>query len=132
MTQETLIKTILTSSKVIAVVGLSPKAHRTSHTVSEYLQEHGYRIIPVYPREDTILGEKVFRKTSDITEKVDTVLIFRKSEEVLPVVEDAVKIGPKYIWMQQGIENEEAAGLAKDCGIEVIMDRCMYKEHVKL
>ncbi len=126
-----LIKKILKETKTIAVVGLSPKEHRTSHHVSSYLQNHGYRIIPVYPREDKILGEKVYRNVSSIPDKIDTVLIFRKSEEVQEVVEDAVKKKPKFIWMQKDIINERAAEIAASLGIGVVMDRCMYVEHGK-
>jgi len=126
-----LVKKILSETKVIAVVGLSPKEHRTSHHVSNYLKEHGYRIIPVYPREEKILGEKVYRSVSEIPDKIDTVLIFRKSEEVPRVVEDAVRKNPRFIWMQKDIINENAAELARSLGIEVIMDRCMYVEHGK-
>lgn len=132
MEEQDLIKEILQKAKVIAVVGLSPKEDRVSHRVSSYLKGCGYRIIPVYPREEMILGEKVYRNASDIKEKVDVVLIFRRSEDVLPVVQDAVKIKPSYIWMQQGIINEEAASLARESGAAVVMDRCMHREHAKL
>ncbi|HDQ26130.1 MAG TPA: CoA-binding protein [bacterium] len=126
------IREILEKTKTIAVVGLSPKTHRTSHYVSGYLQENGYKIIPVYPREEKILGEKVYRHVADIKEKVEMVLIFRRSEEVLAVVKDALKIKPLYIWMQEGIINKEAEKLAVSKGVAVVMDRCMFKEHKKI
>jgi len=132
MSDDKLIKEILENTGVIAVVGLSPKEHRTSHMVASYLQGQGYRIIPVYPREEKILGEKVYRSVSEIKEDVDTVCIFRKPEEVFPVVLDAVKKKPKYIWMQQGIVNEKACRLAEKNGIAVVMDKCMYREHSSL
>ncbi|GAB4188189.1 MAG: CoA-binding protein [Calditrichia bacterium] len=123
------IRDILMNQKTIAVVGLSPKENRTSHWVSKYLQQKGYKIIPVYPTEDEILGEKVYRSLSEIPEKVDTVLIFRRSEFVRPIVEAAIKIHPKTIWMQDGIADMEAAKLAEENGITVVMDNCMYREH---
>ena len=132
MSEEDKMKKILDEYKTIAVVGLSPKEHRVSHSVSAYLQNNGYKIIPVYPREEIILGEKVYRKLTEIPVKVDTVLIFRKSEEVLAVVEEAVKIKPKAIWMQEGIINREACELAEKNGIITVMDECMYKQHVRL
>ncbi len=132
MDTDNLIKKILNETKTIAVVGLSPKKFRASYIVSEYLQQHGYRIIPVYPREKEILGQKVYEKLTDIKEKIDLVLIFRRSEEVLPVVEEAIKIKPKFIWMQLGITNKEAEELAKDNGIEVVVNRCMKIEHSAL
>jgi len=131
MDEQEKINIILNTQKVIAVVGLSPKPLRASNSVSAYLKNQGYRIIPVYPREEYILGEKVYRALTDIKEKVDTVVIFRRSEEVLPVVEEAIKIKPFAIWMQQEIINDEAAFLAEKNGILVIMDRCMYVEHAR-
>lgn len=125
------IRKILGGTKTIAVVGLSPKEHRASYHVAEYLQKKGYKIIPVYPREEKILGEAVFRKASDIKKKTELVLIFRKSEEVEDVVEDALKIKPDYFWMQEGVVNERAAKKGEQSGALVVMDRCIYKEHVK-
>jgi predicted CoA-binding protein len=132
MEEEKLIKKILQEAKTIAVVGLSPKQYRTSHIVTKYLKEHNYKIIPVYPREDEILGEKVYRDITEIKEKVDLVLIFRRSEEVLPIVKQAIKIKPKYIWMQLGIENKEAEELARKNGIQVVSNKCMKIEHSSL
>jgi len=132
MEEEKLIKKILQEAKTIAVVGLSPKEYRTSHIVAKYLKEHNYKIIPVYPREDEILGEKVYRELTDIKEKIDVVLIFRRSEEVFEVVKQAIKINPKYIWMQLGIENKEAEEFARKNGVEVVSNRCMKIEHSSL
>lgn len=132
MEKEKLIKKILQETKTIAVVGLSPKEYRTSHIVAKYLKENNYKIIPVYPREDEILGEKVYRYLTDIKEKIDVVLIFRRLEEVFEVVKQAIKIKPKYIWMQLGIENKEAEELARKNGIEVVSNRCMKIEHSSL
>jgi predicted CoA-binding protein len=93
------------------------------------MQKHGYRIIPVYPKEETILGEKVYRSLAEIPFPVDVVCIFRKSEDVLPVVEEAIRIKPKTVWMQQGIVNETAAKLALSMSVQVVMDRCMALEY---
>jgi predicted CoA-binding protein len=132
MKQNELIEKILNEVKTIAVVGLSPKKERASYIVSKYLKEHGYKIIPVYPREKEILGEKVYEKLTDINEKIDLVLIFRRSEEVLSTVKEAIKIKPEYIWMQLGIENKDAEELARKNGIEVVSNRCMKIEHSTL
>jgi predicted CoA-binding protein len=122
---------ILEEAKTIAVVGLSNKPDRTSHMVAEAMQRAGYRIIPVNPviAGETVLGEKVVASLTDITEPVDIVNVFRRSEEVMPVAEDAVKIKPKVFWLQQGIYNEEAAELVARHGIEVVMDQCIKVDH---
>ena len=126
------IQEILEQSKVIAVVGLSPKPHRDSHEVAKYLQGNGYRIIPVYPRADSILGEKVYPDLKSIPDEVDVVDIFRKSQDVPPVVDEAIEIGAKAVWMQLGVVHEEAAAKARDAGLGVVMDRCMLVEHRNL
>ena len=126
------VQDILEKSRVIAVVGLSPKPHRDSHEVAKYLQKNGYRIIPVYPRADSILGEKVYPDLTSIPDEVDVVDIFRKSEDVPPVVDEAIEIGAKVVWMQLGIVHEEAAAKALDAGLGVVMDRCMLVEHRNL
>lgn len=123
---------ILEQSKVIAVVGLSPKPHRDSHEVAKYLQEQGYRVVPVNPRADTILGEKAYPDLASIPEQVDVVDIFRKAEDVPPIVDQAIDIGAKAVWMQLGIVNEEAALKARTAGLGVVMDRCMLVEHRNL
>ncbi len=123
---------ILLSSKTVAVVGLSSKTDRPSYKVSSYLQQHGYRIIPVNPYASEILGEKCYSDISSIPEPVDMVNIFRSSEEVLPTVKEAIDSGVKYIWMQEGIVNQTAAKHATDRGIPVVMDKCTLKEHQRL
>ncbi len=123
---------ILNSSRVVAVVGLSPKPDRPSYRVASYLKEQGYKIIPVNPKAERILGEVCYPDLSSIPESVDVVDIFRRSEEVADIVEEAIKIGAKAVWMQEGVINEEAAALAKEAGLLVVMNRCMFKEHQKL
>ncbi len=123
---------ILNSSQVVAVVGLSPKPDRPSYKVASYLKEQGYKIIPVNPKAERILGETCYPDLSSIPEPVDVVDIFRRSEEVASIVAEAIKIGAKAIWMQEGVINKEAAALAKAAGLPVVMDRCMFKEHQKL
>jgi len=123
---------ILNSSTTIAVVGLSPKRERPSFAVASYLKEQGFRIIPVNPTAREILGEKSYPDLSSIPVRVDVVDIFRRSEEVLAIVEEAIKVGAKSVWMQEGVVNEEAADRARDAGLLVIMDKCMLKEHRRL
>ena len=126
------VRDILEKSKVIAVVGLSPKPERDSHEVAKYLQGQGYRIVPVNPRADTILGEKSYPDLASIPGKVDVVDIFRRSDDVPPVVDQAIDIGAKAVWMQLGIVNEDAAAKAREAGLGVVMDRCMLVEHRNL
>lgn len=123
---------ILKSCQTIAVVGLSADEYKTSHRVASYLQEQGYKIIPVNPNEKNILGETCYASLTDVPEKVDVVDIFRKSEDVPPIIEDAIKVKAGAVWMQEGIVNETAAKKARDAGIKVVMDRCMLKEHLRL
>lgn len=122
------IKQILGSSKTIAVVGLSDKPDRTSYMVSKAMQDKGYRIIPVNPSADRILGEKSYASLKDIPEQVDLVNVFRRSEHTPPVAEEAVAIGAKTLWLQLGIVNEEAASIAERGGLQFIMDRCIKVE----
>jgi predicted CoA-binding protein len=126
------IRKVLRESKTIAVVGLSPKPNRPSHQVARYLMEAGYTVIPVNPGQDTILGQTCYPNLRDIPTPVDMVDIFRRQEEVVPIVEDAIGIGARFIWMQQGIVNEEAAGKAEAAGLIVIMDRCTKIDHMNL
>ena len=126
------IEEILKESRTVAVVGLSARPDRPSHKVAKYLQAHGYRIIPVNPNDAEVLGERAYPGLSSIPEKVDIVDIFRRSEEVLPVVEEAIRIGARAVWMQEKIVNEEAAQRARDAGLKVVMDRCLKKEHKRL
>jgi len=130
--QSATIRRILQDSKTIAVVGLSPKPQRPSHRVARYLMEAGYSIIPVNPGQDTILGLTCYPNLRAIPTPVDMVDIFRKSETVLPIVDDALAIGAKFIWMQAGIVNEEAAAKAEEAGLIVVMDRCTKIDHMNL
>lgn len=125
------VRDLLTRSKVIAVVGLSSKTHRPSHGVARYLQSVGYRIVPVNPNEREVLGEKSYARLEDVPLKVDIVNIFRRSELVSPVVASAIAISAKTVWMQEGVIHEEAAAQARAAGLEVVMDRCLLKEHAK-
>jgi predicted CoA-binding protein len=128
------LKEILTHYKTVAVVGISPKEDRPSYRVASYLKSKGYRILLVRPNGDTILGEKVYPNLLEIPEeiRVDIVDVFRKSEDVPPVVDDAVQRGAKVLWMQEGIINKEAATKAEKAGLKVVMDRCIKKEHQRL
>jgi predicted CoA-binding protein len=127
-----IIREALEEAKTIAVVGLSDKEERPSFQVASYLKEKGYRIIPVNPMIDEVLGTKSYADLSEIPEKVDLVDVFRKSEYVLPIAEQAIKIGVRFFWMQEGVVNEEAKSLLESKGIRVIMDACTLKEHMKL
>ena len=138
---QTEIKEILTKYKVVAVVGLSRDADKPSHEVASYLQRHGYRIVPVNPFADKILGEKSYPSLLDLPtelqEAVKVVDVFRRSEDVPPVVEQAIQLKkqhgkPLAVWMQKGIVNEEAAEKARQAGLTVVMDRCMMVEHRRL
>jgi uncharacterized protein len=123
---------ILNNSRVIAIVGLSSNKERPSNIVGKYLKEHGYQIVPVNPTEKEILGEKSYPDVNAIPEKVDVVDIFRRSEEVLPIVRQAIQVGAKAVWMQEGIINDEAAVEARKAGLKVVMNKCMRKQHIKL
>jgi predicted CoA-binding protein len=123
---------ILNSSRVIAIVGLSLRPTRPSCKVASYLKKKGYKIVPVNPEVKEMLGEPSYPDLSSIPEPVDVVDIFRRSEEVPAIVEEAIKIGAKAVWMQEGVVNEEAASRAKEAGLLVVMNKCMRKEHLKL
>lgn len=120
---------LLKRAKTIAVVGLSDSPLRPSHGVSAYMQTHGYRIIPVNPQVDEVLGEQAYASLLDVPEKIDIVNIFRRSEFVGEVVDQAIRLKVPAIWMQEDVINEEAAEKARKAGIFVIMDRCILKEH---
>lgn len=122
---------LLETSRTIAVVGLSSQKMRPSYGVSEYMQGAGYKIIPVNPNEKEVLGERAVSRLEDIREKVDIVDVFRRPEFAPEVVESAIKIGAKCVWMQEGVVNEEAAKRAREAGIFVVMDLCILKEHAK-
>ena len=123
---------LLRTSRTIAVVGLSNRKTRASHGVSEYMQHAGYRIIPVNPNETEVLGEKAYPSLQDVPVKVDIVDIFRRSEFVPPIVEEAIRIGATAVWMQEGVVHEEAAARARSAGLFVVMDRCILKDHLSL
>jgi uncharacterized protein len=123
---------ILKENHVIAVVGLSANWYRPSFFAAKYLQDHGYRIIPVNPTYEEVLGEKCYPSVLEIPEPVDVVQIFRKPEDVPPIVAQAIKIRAKVVWMQLGVINEEGARVAEDAGLDVVMDRCMKIEHARL
>ena len=122
------IEKILESCKTVAVVGLSPNPDRDSNGVAAYLQEKGYRIIPVNPSATEILGEKCYPDLSSIPEPVDVVDIFRRPEEAPAIVEDAIKVGARAVWMQKGVVSEEGASMARAAGLMVVMDECMECE----
>ena len=130
--QAAAIRNILKNTSTIAVVGLSPKPNRPSNQVAQYLKDTGYTIIPVNPGQDTLLGLPCYPSLQAIPEPVDMVDIFRRSEFVLPIVEEAIAIKAKVIWMQSGIINEAAARLAEEAGLTVIMDRCTMVDHMNL
>ncbi|MBI2334034.1 MAG: CoA-binding protein [Chloroflexi bacterium] len=123
------LKEILLSAKTIASVGVSSSDEKESYHIVAYLQEQGYRIIPVNPTAKEILGEKAYASLSEIPEKVDVVQLFRKSEDVPPYVDEAIRIGAKVVWMQVGIENEQAAAKAHAAGLQVVMNACMRITH---
>ncbi|MCF7804780.1 MAG: CoA-binding protein [Candidatus Marinimicrobia bacterium] len=123
------IQEILQETETIAVVGLSEKTYRPSYGVSKYLQSRGYRIIPVNPNYDSVLGETCYPSLIDVPEPVKTVNVFRNPEYVMPVVDEAIEIGAKYLWLQEQVVHEEAAQKAQNAGLTVVMNRCMLKEH---
>jgi hypothetical protein len=123
---------LLRTSHTIAVVGLSSKRFRPSYGVAEYMKSAGYRIIPVNPCEQEVLGEKAYAELGNVPEQIDIVDIFRRSEFVPEIVETAIRIGARAIWMQEGVIHEEAAAKARAAGLEVVMDRCILKEHRRM
>jgi predicted CoA-binding protein len=124
-----MIPDLLRKSSVIAVVGLSSKKFRPSYGVAEYMQKEGYRIIPVNPNETEVLGEKAYARLEDVPGHIDIVDIFRRSEFVAPLVDEAIRRGASAVWMQEGVVDEEAAEKARAAGLAVVMDRCILKEH---
>ena len=126
---EALIRNILNESKTIAVYGASEKEWRASNSIFKFLLSVGYEVIPVNPNYDEILGLKCYDTLSDIEKKIDIVDVFRRPSEVVPVAEEAVRIGAKSIWFQEGVINEAAAAVASSGGLNVIMDRCILKEY---
>jgi predicted CoA-binding protein len=123
---------MLREGKTIAVVGLSSKRLRPSHGVSAYMQEHGYRIIPVNPAETEVLGEKAYATLAEVPFPVDIVNVFRQPEFVPEIVDEALRLGVKYLWLQEDVVHEAAAAKARAAGVKVVMDRCILKEHRRL
>ena len=126
------IRRILANSRTLAVVGLSAQWYRPSFFAAKYMQDHGYRIIPVNPRYETVLGEKCYPTLRAIPEQVDLIDCFRRSEEIPAIAEDAIAIGAKVLWMQLGIRNDEAARRASAAGLDVVMDHCVKIEHARI
>ena len=123
---------ILKTSRTVAVVGLSPDEERPSFRVASYLKGQGYKVIPVNPRFAQILEEPCYPDLTSIPEKVDVVDVFRRADEIPDIVEQAIRIGAKVVWMQEGVVNELAAARARGAGLMVVMDKCMRKEHLKM
>ena len=126
------LRRILTECHTIAVVGLSADASRPSHGVARYLKQQGYRIVPVNPRYEAVLGERCYARLVDIPHPVDMVDVFRRTEDVLPIAQQAVAIGAKCLWQQLGIMNLDADRLAREAGLDSIVDRCVEIEHMRL
>ena len=126
------LRRILRDCRSIAVVGLSAEWHRPSNFVGKYLQQHGYRVIPVNPRYANVLGERCYANLTDIAEPVDMVDVFRRTDDVLPIAEQAVRLGVKCLWQQIGVMNREADALARAAGLDSVMDRCAKIEHARL
>ncbi len=131
-TDPEVIRDVLQTSKVIAVVGLSDKPDRASHGVASYLKREGYNIVPVNPAKDIILGEKSYPDLVSVPGPIDIVDVFRRSDAVGPIVDAAILMNAKAVWFQQGVINPEAARKAADAGLKVVMDRCIFLEHSKL
>ena len=126
------LRRILSHCRTIAVVGLSAEWHRPSYFAAKYMQQHGYRVIPVNPRYEQILGERCYASLSDIPDPVHMVDVFRRSEDVLPFAQQAVQIGAKCLWQQIGVVNAQAAKVAQDAGLDSVMNRCVKIEHARL
>jgi predicted CoA-binding protein len=126
------LRRILREGRTVAIVGLSADWHRPSHFAGKYLQQHGYRIVPVNPRYEQILGERSYKALEDIAFPVDVVDVFRRTDDVLPIARSAVAIGAKCLWQQIGVKNLEADALARAAGLDSVMDRCMKIEHARL
>ena len=129
---KSVIRRLLKESKTIAVYGASNKEWRISNNISKFLMEVGYEVIPVNPKYDEVLGVKCYPTLSDIEKQIDIVDVFRRSSELIPVAEEAVKIGAKSLWFQDGVVNETAAEIASSGGLDVIMDRCIFHEYNSL
>ena len=126
------LKDILLSAKTIASVGLSSNPQKESYGIALYLKDQGYKVIPVNPTTPEVFGEKSYPDLQSVPEKIDVVQVFRKPEDVPPVVDDAINVGARVVWMQEGIVNEAAAQKARDAGLQVVMDACMRSTHRRL
>jgi uncharacterized protein len=126
------LRRILRGCRTVAIVGLSADWHRPSNFVGKYLQQHGYRIVPVNPRYDSILGERSYKALQDIPYPVDMVDVFRRTEDVLPFAQGAIDIGAKCLWQQIGVKNLQADALVRAAGLDSVMDRCVKIEHARL
>jgi uncharacterized protein len=126
------LRRILRDCRTIAVVGLSADWHRPSHFAAKYMQQHGYRIVPVNPRYGEVLGERCYPSLGDVPHPVDLVDVFRRSEDVLPIARQAVEIGAKCLWQQLGVKNVDADRLARSAGLDSVLDRCVKIEHARL
>ena len=132
MNNDQMMKDILLSAKTVASVGLSSNRAKESYGIVEYLKGQGYHIIPVNPTTTEVLGEKSYPDLESVPEKIDVVQVFRRPEDVPPIVDSAIKVGAKVVWMQEGIVNEEAAAKARAAGLQVVMDECMRATHRRL
>jgi len=132
MNNDKMMKEILLSTKTIASVGLSSNPAKESFGIVQYLKDQGYRIVPVNPTATEIMGERAYPDLASIPDKVDVVQVFRKPEDVPPVVDEGIKIGAKVVWMQEGVVHEGAAQKARDAGLQVVMDACMRATHRRL
>ena len=126
------IRAVLATPQTVAVVGCSPNPERDSHRIAKLLQSRGHRVIPVNPGHRSILGESCYASLRDIPERVDMVDIFRRSEEIAPIVDEAIEVGARIVWMQLGVIDERAAAVAQDAGLTVVMDRCPAIEYRRL
>lgn len=126
------LKRILDENKTVAVVGLSSKRDRPAYGVASYLKEHGYRVIPVHPREEQVLGEKAYPSLQEVPEPIDVVDVFVRADNTPPVAKDAVDVGAKVLWLQEDIVNDEAREIAEEGGLEVVMGICIKKTHARL
>jgi uncharacterized protein len=128
----TTLRRILGENRVIAIVGLSADWYRPSYFAAKYMMEHGYRVIPVNPKYREILGNRCYASLREIGQKIEIVDIFRKTQDVMPIAEEAIAIGAKVLWQQLGVKNEAAAARAQAAGLETVMDRCVKIEHGRL
>ena len=126
------IRRVLSNYRTVAVVGLSANWYRPSYFAAKYLQDHGFRVIPVNPAYEEVLGERCYPSLRDVPEPVDVVDCFRRAEDIPPIVDEAIDIGAKVLWLQLGVINEAAARRAHEAGMEVVMDRCMKIEYARL